>query len=73
MHNITYDRVVFVTRILIDAIAALYIAVAMIWKLPYAEQVGLTATALTAFCNSILKIKSNEYFEDHEIVEKGEE
>ena len=72
MHNITYDRVVFVTRILVDALAALYIACAMIWDLPYAEQVGLTATAFTAFCNSILKIKSNKYFDDHEIVEKGE-
>lgn len=72
MHNLTYDRIVFITRILISALATLYIACAMIWDLPYAEQVGLTATALTAFCNSILKIKSDEYFEDHDIVGKEE-
>lgn len=72
MHNLTYDRIVFITRIMIDALAALYIACAMIWDLPYSEQVGLTATALTAFCNSILKIKSDEYFEDHDIVGKEE-
>lgn len=72
MHNLTYDRIVFITRIMIDALAALYIACAMIWDLPYAEQVGLTATAFTAFCNSILKIKSDEYFEDHDIVGKEE-
>lgn len=73
MLNKNYDRIVFITRILIDAIAALYIAVAIIWKLPYGEQVGLTATAVTAFLNSLLKIRSDEYFEDHEIVPKGDD
>ena len=73
MLNKNYDRIVFVTRILIGALAALYISIAMIWNLPYGEQVGLTATALTAFLNSLLKIRSDEYFEDHDIVSKGDD
>lgn len=73
MINKHYDKIVFVTRILIEALAALYISVAIIWKLPYGEQVGLTATAITAFLNSLLKVRSDEYFEDHEIVPKGDD
>ena len=73
MNNKTYDNIVFVSRILISALGALYIAIAEIWKLPYGAEVGLTVSALTAFINSIMEIKSHAYFSDKEIIEKDED
>lgn len=70
MSNKLYDKIVFVSRILISGLGALYLAIAEIWGLPYGTEVGLTVTAVVTFINTLMKIKSDSYFEDKEIIDK---
>ncbi len=58
-----------VLQIVFPAIGVLYEAIAAAWGLPYAEPVMVTAGALAAFIGTILKIESNAFFSDKEIVE----
>lgn len=68
-----YDILAIIGRIILPALGTLYFAVAKIWNLPLASEITGTLAALTAFLNSVLKIQSAEFFNDHEIVEKGED
>lgn len=60
-----------VLQIVFPAIGVLYEAIAAAWGLPYAEPVMVTAGALATFIGTILKIESNAFFSDKEIVEAG--
>ena len=61
MTNKTYDRLKFLTMIVLPAMAALYFAVAQIWGLPNAEQVVGTIAAVTTFLGAVLGITSGQY------------
>lgn len=58
-----------ILQIIIPALGALYAALAGAWILPYAEEIGVTCAALTAFIGVLLKIDSKSFFSDKEIVE----
>ena len=61
MKNKTYDRLKFLTMIVLPAFAALYFAVAQIWGLPNAEQVVGTIAAITTFLGALLGITNEQY------------
>lgn len=60
-----YDILKWVQRLLLPAIATLYLALGSIWKdiiyLPYPEQVAATITAVDTFLGVILGISTANY------------
>lgn len=68
MNKKVFD-VLRVLQIIFPALGALYAALAGAWGLPYADPIGVTCAAITAFIGVILKIDSNSFFKDKEIVE----
>lgn len=61
MTNKTYDVLVYIAQIALPAAAVLYLALAGLWGLPYAEQISGTIMALDAFMGALLKISSVQY------------
>lgn len=59
--NRTYDRMKFVTTIVLPALGALYFGLAGIWGFPYGEQVVGTITLLVTFLGVCLKISDSSY------------
>lgn len=59
--NRTYDRMKFVTTIVLPALGALYFGLAGIWGFPYGEQVVGTITLLVTFLGICLKISDTTY------------
>lgn len=72
--NGAYDILKWVQRLLLPAIATLYLALGAIWKdilyLPYPEQVAATITAIDTFLGVILGISAANYNKQDEIIEK---
>lgn len=66
MSNKLYDTLAIIGRIILPAIATLYFTLSQIWSpyLPYGEQICGSLAALTVFLNSVLKIKSDEYWRE---------
>ena len=58
-----------IAQIVIPALGTLYAALALAWGWSYSEQIVSTCAALTAFIGVILKIQSDAFFENKEIVE----
>ena len=58
-----------ILQIIIPALGVLYEAIAAAWGLPGAEPVMVTCGALAAFIGTVLKIDSESFFSDKEIVE----
>ena len=60
-----YDVLKWIQRLLLPAIATLYLALGAIWKdiiyLPYPEQVAATITAIDTFLGVILGISTANY------------
>lgn len=56
MKNKTYDTLKFIAQILLPAIATLWAAISAIWKLPLADQIEQTITAVIIFVDAILGI-----------------
>ena len=65
-----YDVLKWIQRLLLPAIATLYLALGSIWKdilyLPYPEQVAATITAIDTFLGVILGISTANYNKLHE-------
>lgn len=61
MNNKTYDILKWVALVVLPALAALYSALALIWGLPYGEQISGTIAAIDAFLGAILGISSIQY------------
>lgn len=63
--NNVYDILKWVQRLLLPALATLYLALGSIWKdiipLPYPEQVAATITAIDTFLGVILGISTANY------------
>ena len=64
MSNRTYDILKYIAQIVIPALATLYFALAQIWGLPYGEEVVGTLTAIDAFLGAVLRISTNNYYEE---------
>lgn len=60
-----YDVAKWIQRLLLPALATLYLALGSIWKdiipLPYPEQVAATITAIDTFLGVILGISTANY------------
>ena len=64
MSNRTYDILKYIAQIVIPALATLYFALSQIWGLPYGEEVVGTLTAIDAFLGAVLRISTNNYYEE---------
>lgn len=64
LKNETYDMLKWIAQILLPALGTLYFAIANIWRLPNAEQVVGTITAIDTFLGVLLGISSDSYYKD---------
>ena len=62
--NQLYDKLKFVAQILLPSLGTLYYALALIWKLPNAEQVSGSVLAVDAFLGAILGLSNVQYKND---------
>lgn len=56
-----YDKLKFLSQVLLPALGTLYFALAGIWGLPSAEEVVGTIIAVDTFLGVILQLSSNAY------------
>lgn len=74
LNDKVYDVLKWIQRLLLPALATLYLALGSIWKdilyLPYPEQVAATITAIDTFLGVILGISTANYNKLHEGDEK---
>lgn len=61
MNNKTYDILKWITLVALPATTTLWLALASIWGFPYAEAIGATLAAITAFMGTILGVSSVKY------------
>lgn len=65
MNDRLYDILKWIQRLLIPAVATLYLALGSIWEgivyLPYPEQVAATLTAVDTFLGVLLGISASNY------------
>ena len=59
--NELYDKLKFITTIVLPALATLYFALSGIWGFPYGEQIVGTIAAITTFLGTILGISNYNY------------
>ena len=59
--NSVYDKLKFITIIVLPALSTLYFMISSIWGLPYKSEVIGTIGAITLFFGSVLKISSANY------------
>lgn len=62
MTNKTYDKLRYLSQIVLPAVATLYFALSQIWGLPHGEEIVGTITAIVAFMGTSLKISSHQYY-----------
>lgn len=68
--NKLYDRLKWITQILIPAMATLYFALAGIWGFPYGEQIVGTLTAIDTFLGVLLGISNHQYKKEQTMIEE---
>ena len=56
-----YDVFKWIALVALPAITTLWLALANIWGFPYAEAIGATMTAITAFLGALLGVSSIQY------------
>lgn len=61
MTNKTYDRLKWVSLVLLPALASLYFGVGQIWHAPHVEEVVGTITLLDTFLGLLLGTSSKKY------------
>lgn len=65
-----YDFLKYVAQIVLPGLATLYVTIAGIWGLPYAEAISGTIMAVDFFLGALLKISSDQYFSTRQIIDK---
>lgn len=65
-----YDFLKYIAQIVLPALATLYVTIAGIWGLPYAEAISGTIMAVDFFLGAVLKISSDQFFSTRDIVDK---
>ena len=71
MGNDTYDFLRYMAQIVIPALAALWVAIAKIWGLPYGTEIGGTLMAIDTFLGAILKVSTDNYWDEQENEQEG--
>lgn len=66
LSNKAYDILKYIAQIVLPAMATLYVTVAGIWSLPYAEAISGTIMAVDFFLGALLKISSDNYYKEVE-------
>ena len=56
-----YDCLKWIALVALPAVTTLWLALASIWGFPYAEAIGATLAAITAFLGTLLGISSVQY------------
>ena len=64
LSNKVYDVLKYIAQIALPALATLYVTVAGIWNLPYAEAISGTIMAVDFFLGALLKISSDNYWKE---------
>lgn len=64
MSNKVYDVLRAIATIILPALGTLYAALAVIWGLPFPDQVTGTVLAIVTFMNALLKLSSIKYNAD---------
>lgn len=57
----TYDVLVFISQVVLPAVATLWAALGKIWNWPLVTEITATICAIDAFMGAVLKISSNAY------------
>ena len=57
-----YDILCWIGRIVLPALAVLYVALGDTWGLPYTSKIQATIIAIDVFLNTLLGIASNTYY-----------
>lgn len=71
MSNKVYDVLKWVALVGLPALTTLWLTLANIWGFPYAEAIGATLAAITAFLGAVLGISSINYAKQITEKEKG--
>ena len=61
LNNKVYDILKWLVMIALPALSACYVALAPVWGWPYAEQVAMTISAVTALLGALLGISTAQY------------
>ena len=69
LSNKAYDVLKYIAQIVLPGLATLYVTVAGIWGLPYAEAISGTIMAVDFFLGGLLKISSDNYWKDGDEVQ----
>ena len=56
-----YDVLKWIALVVLPATTTLWLALASIWGWPYAEAIGATLAAITAFLGALLGVSSVQY------------
>lgn len=57
----TYNILVFISQVVLPAVATLWAALGKIWNWPLVTEITATICAIDAFMGAVLKISSNAY------------
>ena len=72
MKNETFDKLKWISMILIPALVTLVLAVGQIWSLPYYEKIGATIAAFGVFLGALLKVSTSAYNKINDEIAVGE-
>ena len=61
LNNKVYDVLKWIALVCLPALTTLWLTLANIWGFPYAEAIGATMTAITAFLGALLGVSSIQY------------
>lgn len=61
LNNKVYDILKWLVIIVMPAVATLYAALAAVWAWPYADEVAMTISAVTALLGALLGISTAQY------------
>lgn len=64
LDNKTYDVLAWIGRILLPALATLWLSMADVWHLPCKVEIATTIVALDTFLNTLLGISSANYYKE---------
>jgi hypothetical protein len=68
MSNKVYDVLKYIAQIVLPALGTLYFALAKIWSFPYGAEIVGTITAVDAFLGALLKISTDNYNKENELL-----
>ena len=61
LNNKVYDILKWLVMIALPALSACYVALPPVWGWPYAEQVAMTISAVTALLGALLGLSTAQY------------